>query len=144
MREIWFKGKSIKDNQWVEGYLVQSYKLFEETNMSYPYIVNYPYANAVFTKDVFIEIYLDSVCQYTGYRDKNHNKIFENDIVYDHRYNQMACVTFLPQAAGWVLVYKDWDAQLGHRFRNSDYDKDWQLEIIGNTTDNPELLKEIM
>lgn len=144
MREIIFKGKSIKDNLWVEGFMVQSYKLFEQTNMPYPYIVNHPYASSCFGRDSYTEVYPDSVGQYTGYRDKNHNMIFENDIVYDHKYNSIALVVFLPQEAGWVLMYKNIDRRLGHRSRDSDYDKDWCLEIIGNAIDNQELLNEIM
>lgn len=145
MREMLFRGKTIKDNQWIEGFFVASYVIFEQSNTPHSYIINYPCSYSCFGKDIYNEVSRDSVGQYTGYRDKNHNKIFENDIVYDHKYDSMALVIFIPQEAGWGLVYKNCDRRLGHRSRDcSDYDKDWCLEIIGNAIDNQELLNEIM
>jgi uncharacterized phage protein (TIGR01671 family) len=86
-------------------------------------------------------VYTDTLGQFTGMTDKNGKKIFEGDIVRDEYNGGIAWIAFLQQGCGWYLVFKNTDRRMGHRSRNSAYDNDLELEVIGNIHDNPELLE---
>lgn len=68
MREILFRGKTIKDNKWVYGY-------YASDKDGHYILVNYDNGIKQHT------VYENSVGQWTGRRDKNEVKIFDGDIV---------------------------------------------------------------
>ena len=125
MREILFRGKAIDDN-WYYG------------------------VPLIFTKDyVFMTaphtynkaVILETVGQYTGLTDKNGKKIFEGDIL-SYEYGNL-------KKQGFVYYY-DRGAKFGIK-QNDGYGnlsllhdtqvKAWNVTVIGNIHDNPELLK---
>lgn len=127
MREILFKAKRIKDGEWVEGNLFVDDK-GEKTEILIGY-VNYRIA---------YEVDKNTICQDTGLKDKNGNKIWDNDVVrneYERNGFQTLKVYYSKEKAKYVLMnaykmFTDFDKLLG------------QLEVIGNIFDNPELVRE--
>ena len=127
MREILFRGKRIDSGEWVYGgYRVEK-------------IGEYPIAVFIIehlTSGVFENHRVDpeTVGQYTGLNDKNGKKIFEGDIVN---------ITYNTTVENAVIEYK------GASFYGSTFADCWELdnyyeiEVIGNIHDNPELLKAV-
>lgn len=142
MREYKFRGKRIDNNEWVYGSL-----LIDEIQKSF-YITDNKEGRAYKVKP-------ETIGQYTGLHDKNGKDIFEGDIVTGADY------PFIDEGKqnyiGIVVFYED-VAQFGYEYKCVNKDKKGisnginnefeanekliceDLEVIGNVTDNPELL----
>lgn len=127
-REILFRAKQVCNNEWVEGYYLNCYYPGNSTDQTGHFIVEYP--------GKYQEIYLDTLCQYTGLTDKNGRKIFEGDIINDIDYGIMKCI-YLHGSFVW---YKE-DRFRIVRIECMKYVP--VIEIIGNIFDNPELIGEL-
>lgn len=122
MREILFRGKT-ESGKWVEGfYSPVNLPIFDTMG----HFINEGGYRA-------IEILPDTMGQYTGLRDKNGEKIFEDDIVcwpkedgYGHVYWAKDEARFVIEFEGCIV---DFDNLWGH-----------EIEVYGNIHDNPELL----
>ena len=142
MREILFRGKRIGNGEWVDGYLA-AYDLIcpnypeDTSNAMGDYYGQTPYVG-------FVEVDPSTVGQFTGLTDKNGKRIFEGDIVaqnwYDYdepRDDSFGKVVFCEYDCSFSVmdVNKDGFMPLG---RCGSYH--WEVEVIGNIHDNPELL----
>lgn len=138
MREILFRGKRVADGKWVEGYYVNQY------NSHQIYLPEGVDREGLFDN---YHIIPETVGQYTGLTDKNGKKIFEGDI---GRYKQTdgAKMNGKPIICTGKVVYNAKTAsfavdsidEIGAK--NYDYFPIKDFEIIGNCTDNPELIGE--
>ena len=128
MREILFRGKKTGFNEWVQGLIVSPCeKTMCELKQTNP--------NVIWLVDA------ETVGQYTGLTDKKGQKIFEGDILF-YEYGDL-------KKRGFVF-YFDIGAKFGIK-ENDGHDnlsllhdtqvKDWNIKVIGNIHDNPELLK---
>ena len=134
-----FKAKRTDNGKWIQGYL---YGIWERIYILWG-----------MTNDIpnMVKVYPSTICQCTGLKDKNGRLIFENDIVKDLFSDTAAPIRYGSYQSCFdstkvehVGFYVDWSGKYNKNCR-----KDlgyWihmvDAELIGNTFDNPELLKE--
>lgn len=131
MREILFRGKRTDNGEWVEGYLYITH--------------NGEYEISVYNEEVNIERWThevdpSTVGQYTGLTDKNGKRIFEGDVakVLQGKDKDIAYVGF--ENGAFMLYPKT--GNIYERTLWSYWYNDWDVEVIGNITDNQELLEK--
>jgi len=77
MREILFRGKRLDNDEWVKGSLLQSEidgnKLFVKAQIHNRFSSDF----SIMKHDVDPK----TICEWTGLRDKNNNRIFEHHLV---------------------------------------------------------------
>ncbi len=123
MREILFRGKRVDNGEWVQGSLFAECSRFQIIRGT---------CNNVGIEGV--EVIPETVGQYTGLSDKNGKKIFEGDIVKgkDTLEKDFEVYGYVDHLNGSFVIIGD----IMTHYRWLDYD----VEIIGNIHDNPELL----
>lgn len=129
MREILFRAKRVDNGEWVEGHPVKFQPCASKNECVYGIVPTY--ASALY----IVEINPETLCQYTGLKDKNGNRIWENDIVSGY-FNHKKITGFIKYGSN-AVYYIEREGSYGIHLDNSE---DW-LEVIGNIFDNPELLK---
>ena len=118
MREILFRGKRIDNGQWIEGDLIHS-----------------PDGRAaISTDDYLLEVKSETVCQYTGLKDRNGRKIFEEDIVKSDL-DKIGKIAFNESHMAFTILEKE-----ESRYYYVEKCDGNHIEIIGNIFDNPELI----
>lgn len=136
MREILFKAKRICDGEWVEGYYLR-----DQYHRGGKDIIFYRKDSDWFT--VYTNI-IDpkTLCQFTGLTDKNGKRIWENDIVFVTDEND--CSGQISTGIGDVIFIEGmWYIDGRPQEVLYDINKVFQIEVIGNAFDNPELLQEV-
>jgi hypothetical protein len=118
MRNILFRGKRLDTCAWTYGYV--------DATMYKDIVV-------IHTDNGTHQVDINTVGQYTGFTDKDGNKIFEDDIL--NVYGRPAVVRYSAVYAMFRL-----DSLSGFHYLFSDLDED--ATVIGNFHDNQELLKE--
>ena len=131
MREILFRGKRLDNGDWVYGYYVH----IGPVSCQRAYIIP-EYASSLYVN----EVYPSTVGQYTGLNDKHGKRIFEGDIakVLQGKDKDIAYVGF---ENGAFMLYP----KTGNIYERTLWEywyNDWDVEIIGNITDNQELLEK--
>lgn len=136
MREIKFRGKSKNTNEWVYGNLI--------IGNNYNFIItDEDYDNVVASLDTLVchPIKKDSetICQFTGLYDKNGIEIYEGDLVYFCNANHDE------EDGAMLVIFEDGEFAItgGGLYVSLCECYDWELEVVGNKFDNPELLEEV-
>lgn len=144
MRIIKFKGKSVDSSEWVEGYY------YEECDNTY--IIKDRQKDSILNRNEAVLIDPDTVCQFTGFLDKNGKEMYEGDVLRSDKY-PYSCTEFKERdnyfgiiewnenwAAFYITTIKNpkssvkgiSDGISDHIFQNSLQD----LEVIGNIHDD--------
>lgn len=129
MREILFRAKRKDNGEWVEGYFVNLW--MKHRNRYDPLIT---------TDECSHNIVPETVCEYTGLIDRNNKKIFEDDIIKDHKNGEVGRVVF--HNGSWMVW--GYDVELYEKFLSNlcsiNYSKSFgrfvRGEVIGNIHDN--------
>ena len=129
MREMLFRGKSLKDNEWTEGY----YCRYGWTGKEKDYIIP-EYASALYG----VEVDSNTIGQYTGLNDSNGRKIFEGDVIQDGNCDYNKYVVEYSTERGGFLPFAHGDGR-GCCETATLYDSTCHT-VIGNIYDNPELI----
>lgn len=132
MREIKFRGKRLDNGKWESGDLLE--------NQGRNFIYHATSESTIEDNDdgrivvVAVEVDSSTVSQYTGLKDKNTRKAYEGDVLTD-KFESVGVVEW--QNGCFVVNFGDVDV-----FQISDcFDDSYQMWVIGNIHDNPELLK---
>ena len=144
-REILFKGKRIDNGEWVEGYLfgdgiIGSNRMFIGELTIEDYKGNADDGPTIITGSYYSEVDPETICQYTGLKDKNDRKIFEGDILQIDTENLTKndgyfTVEWSEPGCCFVLCGNKYLAHFDNIY------KDFR-EVIGNIFNDLELLKD--
>jgi len=121
-REIKFRGKRVDNGEWVYGYYVKTPKGEHR-------IYWQPFDEA--SSNTYHAVLPESVGQYTGLKDRNGKEIYDGDIVIGG-----GCLA--PIDVRWNIKGR-WS--FGKSYIDFTQSTILSLQIIGNTIDNPELIK---
>ena len=140
MREILFRAKRIDNGEWVEGQY--AYILNSKTENGEP--IKHFICNG--TNVINYEVEPETPCQYTRFKVKNGNRIWENDIISINTYDYMepsedffGKVVYCEAWACWCIQQPDNENPIPLCECEGSYQTDRFVE--GNVFDNPELLK---
>jgi uncharacterized phage protein (TIGR01671 family) len=121
MRELKFRVWSVKNN------------CFVTNGCSMSVLLSLQYEGAINSKDIYQ--------QYTGLTDKNKKEIYEGDILdFTARYKQTGPVEVIYYGGSYGCVVTD-DGGLKEFWALNHIVQQHYPEIIGNISENPELLK---
>lgn len=145
MREILFRGKSIKTNQWIYGgfHIWEKRQVcaldndrLKDDEISYVITVN-SFADWNMPRTMqAVEVIADTVGQYTGLTDRNGRKIFEGDIVNILTENEeFGIITY--DDGGFFVDASTFSVDFMNNINGSD------IEVIDNIHDNPKALKNL-
>lgn len=145
MREILFRGKSIKTNQWIYGgfhiwekrqVCVFGNDRLKDDEISCVITVN-SFADWNMPRTMqAVEVIADTVGQYTGLTDRNGRKIFQGDIVNILTENEeFGIITY--DDGGFFVDASTFSVDFMNNINGSD------IEVIDNIHDNPKALKNL-
>lgn len=123
MREILFRAKRLDNGKWVCGFLVPMWGQM--------HIIDRDFENTAYLIDE------STLCQYTGLKDKNGNRIWENDIVRIENSMDDGIGNIEFYGGMWYV-----DGEPSNTLYDIiEYDDIVEMEVVGNIFDNPELMK---
>ncbi len=137
VRKIKFRGKDIDTGEWRYGYLSFFYTAGRDKN---GFILT-DKAQIYSQEDGrCYDVLAETVGQFTGKTDKNKKEIYEGDIVrvYSKDGTFNIVVKWSNDSMGFMACYVDGNQSPFSWFTNL---LTYELEVIGNIHDNPELLK---
>jgi len=132
MREIKFRGKSLRTGKWVYGSLVR----YGDGRVEIYTLINPRDENSL--RAWLEEVDPATVGQYTGLKDKNGKEIYEGDICNCREYECFGKVEWNNEEAGFYFCV----VMEGGGFEEEHlYDYVDELEVIGNIYENPALIE---
>ena len=140
MREILFRGKRCDNGEWVQGFYVRADHHWHNNGIHKDWIICGASANGGwFALHNKYAVKTDTVGQFTGLTDKNGKKIFEGDII------RVASEASYGRWSDFECRWDEGNLEWGLTNKNESfgmaYVSPYEMKIIGNIHDNPELLE---
>ena len=144
-REIKFRGKKAINGKWVYGdllHIANGCVIYHGSKTECDLIEDRPNLAVELYMDEVSPVDPDTVGQLTGIHDKNRKEVYEEDIlcVCDGKRCFNIVVKWSKEAMAFMACYCD-----GNQFPLSWFSgllsKTYEVEVIGNIHDNPDLLK---
>lgn len=144
MRKILFKGKRTDNGEWVCGYYVlRKRPYFKDKGADFEHVIcdNLVIDDSndkqfVDTIPITYSVDPETIGQYTGLTDTNGNKIFEGDIVwYDYK-EERGIIQWDNDTARFIITCSTFTVDFDNVYG-------YELEIVGNIYDNPEMMEKI-
>ena len=135
-----YRAKRTDNGEWVEGYLV-----YDNFDHEYRIVIELDYSTGTcFHTMMAPRVDVSSICQCTELKDKNGNLIWENDIcrrilVPTKRIEKNFRIAYVPYKC--CLSAIDLDGS-NITFLSDYINNQYEVEVIGNIFDNPELLEK--
>lgn len=133
MNNIYFyKAKRLDNGEWVEGALFdgEKYCVIGQQIKFSPYIENE-------CKIVGYMVDPSTICKCTELKDKNGKLIWENDVV---KYQDtIGIVNWNKTHLAYTILKKNKDGNMQYYYMDEELGEN--IEVIGNTFDNPEMLE---
>ena len=152
MREILFKGKQVRNGEWIEGSLLifnDGYCISQGSCGDLDDLCDIDFGYG------FMEVDRETIGQYTGLKDKNEKRIFDGDII---KFTNNVDEIFHEEVGVCVFESADSGFCVQRMIKNPDNypvpttihtiylisndEHEASYEIIGNIHDNPELLED--
>jgi uncharacterized phage protein (TIGR01671 family) len=140
MRDIKFRGKSLSTGEWLHGSLVWN------TGRAFIFETD---LDAMIGKVRDCEVLPGSIGQYTGMKDRLGVDIYEGDVLYWFEfggrhmgYGSQGAMHWDKHTMSWALLRDRLTADGRLCIVPRPYDKR-HLEVVGNITDNPELMERV-
>ena len=142
-----FKAKRADNGEWVYGNLIWSDDCVDD----YRAIIIPTNNSNMFTKggakgdlgfENWYRVNENTICQCTNLKDKNGKLIWENDIAKDEKGNFYKSIwqdNFYKFC--WVCIKSNIKVCVGNKWDLWDSIKGFEIEVVGNIFDNPELLE---
>lgn len=129
MRTIKFRGKDTKSGEWLYGSLIQ-YKSGETAIAKFS---RYGYECSEMKRTLVDPA---TIGQFTSLYDKNHNEIYEGDILAAQGIDEKLEVRFVRGVFAFL-----WNGDLDDEFPTGSPTHEW-AEVVGNIHDNFDMLKK--
>ena len=136
-----YRAKRKDSGEWIVGYYVIGLDMYEkEVHMIFePTTIFYSHGET----DGFVDVDPSTICQCTGLKDKNGKLIWENDICRrilfpTKRIKTIFRIAYVPYKC--CLSAIDLDGS-NVTFLSDYINNQYEVEVIGNIFDNPELLE---
>ena len=141
MREYLFRGKREDNGEGAYGYYVKSIRAHGSVSTP-PYKIAHQIRSNENNKQCCVEVFPETVGEWTGLTDKNGKKIFEGDIVECKWFNAMVRIEHRKH----LIIFSDGsfcaEWYIGQDNYHNDLHNTFDRKVIGNKWDSPELLQD--
>lgn len=145
MRDILFRGQRTDNGEWVYGsmFSIDLETCSRVEKKKYTHCITEPKVEFYHGQVARLEFVIpETIGQYTGVTDKNGGKmIYEGDIVVARQGRNAVDKAVIRYENGAFMVYPH-NGKIYERTIWEYWYNDWDLEVIGNIHDNPELLED--